>query len=130
MRKIHISMDGAIGSVTTRNPTWCGLEHRPGLTTVDLTRATCERCIAAEKRFREDVDYHRTQERIQREEDSVPALVDNLIAEVRAGWGDEAVGRGSVLMLLFERIVARQLRQADLLNTLIAIDAELTSRGL
>lgn len=129
-RRIHITMAGVVGSVVDRNPTWCGRQYEPGLTTTDLGRATCERCIAAEKRYREDVAYHRTQERIQREEDLVPGLVGDLLAEVRSGWGEDAVSRGSVLTLLFERIVARQLPQADLLNTLIAIDAELTARGL
>ncbi len=68
--KLHIARAGVAGSVVTRNPTWCGREYRLGLTTSDPNRATCERCIAAENRYREDVEYHRTQERLQREEDS------------------------------------------------------------
>lgn len=68
--KLHIARAGVIGSVTTRNPTWCGREYRLGLLASDSSRATCERCITLEQRYREDVEYHRTQERLQREEDS------------------------------------------------------------
>lgn len=64
--KLHIARAGVIGSLTTRNPS----EYRLGLLASDASRATCERCIALEQRYMEDVEYHRTQERLQHEEDS------------------------------------------------------------
>ena len=57
-------------------------------------------------------------------------LVDDIIAEVRRGWGDEAVNRGAVLTILLERIIARQLTESGLILKLTAIDRELSNRGL
>lgn len=61
---------------------------------------------------------------------SVPELVSDLISEVREGWGDESVNRGAILTVLLARIVSRQIHVADLASKLIAIDGELSARGL
>jgi len=58
------------------------------------------------------------------------ALVLDIIAEIRAGWGEESINRGAILTILLERILARELTESGLILKLAAIDQELTARGL
>ena len=78
----------------------------------DVTCAACQRCLeSALKRRTPD------------------ALVNDIVREIRNGWGDDAVSRGSILTILFERIVNRQFTESGLIPKLIALDREISSRG-
>ena len=61
---------------------------------------------------------------------SVTDLVDEIIAEIAEGWGDDSLNRGAILTLLLERIVSGQLADTDLRFTLVELDRELSLRGL
>lgn len=99
---------------TGRSRSSCGI--RSESVTSEADEVTCLKCLlslaAAVKR------------------QSVPELVSDLISEVREGWGEEAVNRGAVLTVLLARIVARQIPVSGIYAKLVAIDSELTARGL
>lgn len=84
--------------------------------TADVESVTCLVCLRALQRA------------LRKREPA--ALVDDIIAEIRAGWGEESVNRGAVLTILLERILARQLTESGLILKLAAIDQELTARDL
>lgn len=60
---------------------------------------------------------------------SVPELVDSLIAEIKASQGADSVNRSSIVAALFNRIITSQLTEPGLISKLKTIDREISSRG-
>ena len=66
-RRVHMPRPGA-ASLTDLAALWCGAartEFTP--TTVFEHLASCRRCVAANRRHREDAEHRRTQARLQAE---------------------------------------------------------------
>ena len=65
-RKVHLPKPTPGVSVVDELPLFCGkARDAETLTTCFDTRATCRRCIEANRLYQEDLDYRRTQDKLR-----------------------------------------------------------------
>jgi hypothetical protein len=67
-RRVHLPKPTAGVSVVDTLPLFCGAKRDADtLTTCFDRRATCRRCLAQNRLYQEDLDYRRTQAKLQAE---------------------------------------------------------------